>query len=68
MREHERAAAAAKKKQDKTSGLLLAAPGAKAKLALKGGDVSKLTKKDICSLLLACYGKQWRSPSITRML
>ena len=54
--EHERDAAA-KKKQDKISGLLMASPGAEAKLVLKGGDVSKLTNKDICSILLACYGE-----------
>ena len=50
--EHERDAAA-KNKQDKTSSLLLAIPGAKANIVLKGVDVSKLTKKDMCSLLIA---------------
>ena len=54
--EHERDSAA-KNKQDKTSGLLLAIPGAKAKIVLQGVDVSKLTKKDMCSLLIACYGE-----------
>ena len=54
--EHERDSAA-KNKQDKTSGLLLAIPGAKAKIVLQGVDVSKLTKKDICSLMLVCYGE-----------
>ena len=31
------------------------APGANTKLATKDNDVAKLTKKEICALLMSCY-------------
>jgi hypothetical protein len=53
--EHERGEAMRKKEGTKHE-LLNLAPLAKDNLAKKNGDVSKITKKQICSLLLACYG------------
>ena len=47
-------AEAKKKKKSETSELIVNAPAEKAKLALKGGDVTKITIKDIFSLILAC--------------
>ena len=47
---------AKKKKNPETSELIVNTPAAKAKLAEKCGDFTKITKRDICSLLLACFG------------
>ena len=47
--------AAQKKKSTAESSLLYMAPGAKTKLATNDNDVAKLTKKEICALLMACY-------------
>ena len=47
--------AAQKKKSTAESSLLEMAPGEKTKLATKENDVAKLTKKEICALLMACY-------------
>ena len=49
---------AQKKKDGAKHELLNLAQIAKQNLANKNGDVSKITKKYICSLLLACYGKE----------
>ena len=43
------------KKKIYTDSLILLAPSAKIKLASNSGDVMKLTKKEMCSLLLASY-------------
>ena len=55
--EHEKCEAQ-KKKGGAKHELLNLAQIAKQNLANKSGDVSKITKKYICSLLLACYGKE----------
>ena len=47
--------AAQEKKLAAESSLLEMAPAAKTKLAAKNNDVAKLTKKEICALLMACY-------------
>ena len=57
-------AEANKKKKSEMSELIVNAPAAKAKLAAKCGDINKITKNDIFSLLLACFGEVvWESTS-----
>ena len=63
---------AKKKKKSETSELIVNAPAAKAKLAAKGGDVTKITIKGIFSLLLACskghISKSASKPAMVQLL
>jgi hypothetical protein len=43
-------------KSNETAALITLSGDAKEKLAKKGGDVSKITKREMCSILLSCYG------------
>jgi hypothetical protein len=52
---HDKAATLQKKASD-ASALVLLAADAREKLTAKNGDVSKITKKEICAILLAYYG------------
>ena len=66
-------AATLKKKDADTHALLLLAANAREKLSVKNGDVSKMTKKEICSILLACYGalfeeSKYAKPVLVQML
>ena len=61
------------KKISATTELLLLATDAKKNLAEKNGDVSKITKKEICSLMLSCYAKyadeaKYSKPALIEML
>jgi hypothetical protein len=55
IQEHDKKEAA-KKMADESTMLVMLAGSAMEKLSQKSGDVSKITKKEICSILLACYG------------
>ena len=66
-------ATAAKKKADCVETFTSSAPTALARLSEKNGDVSKLTKPEICSLLFSCYGtkideKKHLKPKLIEML
>ena len=56
LSEHQRGEAMRKKKGKKHELLNLAPLAKDNRLAKKSGEVSKITKKQICSPILACYG------------
>jgi hypothetical protein len=61
------------KKQDYTTALVLLSVNAREKLAEKDGDVSKITKKEICAILLAFHGtavdeSKHLKPALVQML
>jgi hypothetical protein len=61
------------KKKIYTDSLILLAPSAKIKLASNSGDVMKLTKKEMCSLLLESYNtliedSKFNKPRLASML
>jgi hypothetical protein len=66
-------AVAAKKAADSAETFTSSAPTALARLSEKNGDVSKLTKAEICCLLFSCYGakideKKHLKPRLIEML
>jgi hypothetical protein len=61
------------KRKDDTTALVLLSVNAREKLAEKDGDVSKITKKEICAILLAFHGtmvdeSKHLKPALVQML